>query len=218
MLYITAIFLGILLSIITIGPIFFFIIETSLSETSLSKGFKSAVILNLGVILADIIFIIIANYSKNYLNNYNSIYYKIYGIITIILYCYIFYFFLKKKKIFVKNYFFQGFILNIININTILFWISIFFIISFFYMKKFLFISILLLSFFFTDLIKIYLFIYLINFNFNKQILFNINYYLGLIILIIGFIIFIKNLFLPNLILFKFLKKLLPIHTLKNSL
>lgn len=98
MLYITAIFLGIILSIITIGPIFFFIIETSLSETSLSKGFKSAVILNLGVILADIIFIIIANYSKNYLNNYNSIYYKIYGILTIILYCYIFYFFLKKKN------------------------------------------------------------------------------------------------------------------------
>src|SRR5690606_41636640 len=53
----TAIPFGILLSF-TIGPVFFVLLETSAT-----KGFKSALIFDLGVILADILFIIVAFYS-----------------------------------------------------------------------------------------------------------------------------------------------------------
>ena len=44
----------------TIGPVFFVLLETGAT-----KGFKSALIFDLGVILADIVFIAIALYSTN---------------------------------------------------------------------------------------------------------------------------------------------------------
>ena len=49
----TAIPFGIILAF-TIGPVFFVLLETSVT-----KGFTSAVIFDLGVILADIIFILV---------------------------------------------------------------------------------------------------------------------------------------------------------------
>ena len=48
---------GILLSF-TIGPVFFVLLETSAT-----KGFKSAVIFDFGVLLADVLFILVAFYS-----------------------------------------------------------------------------------------------------------------------------------------------------------
>ena len=45
----SAILIGILLSLILIGPVFFLLLETSVS-----RGWKAAIILNLGVIAADI--------------------------------------------------------------------------------------------------------------------------------------------------------------------
>ena len=50
---------GIILAF-TIGPVFFVLLETSAT-----KGFKSAIIFDLGVIFADIIFILVAFYSTN---------------------------------------------------------------------------------------------------------------------------------------------------------
>src|SRR5690554_2863835 len=55
----TAIPFGIILSF-TIGPVFFVLLETSAT-----KGLKSALIFDLGVILADIFFIIVAFYSTS---------------------------------------------------------------------------------------------------------------------------------------------------------
>ena len=55
----TAIPFGIILAF-TIGPVFFVLLETGAT-----KGFRSALIFDLGVILADIIFIVIAFYSTN---------------------------------------------------------------------------------------------------------------------------------------------------------
>ena len=50
---------GIILSF-TIGPVFFVLLETSAT-----KGFKSALIFDSGVILADIFFILIAFFTTN---------------------------------------------------------------------------------------------------------------------------------------------------------
>ena len=55
----SAIPIGILLAL-TIGPVFFVLLETSIT-----KGFRSALVFDLGVILADIIFILIAFYSTS---------------------------------------------------------------------------------------------------------------------------------------------------------
>ena len=55
----TAIPFGIILAF-TIGPVFFVLLETSAT-----KGFKSALIFDFGVILADIFFIIIAFFTTN---------------------------------------------------------------------------------------------------------------------------------------------------------
>jgi len=50
---------GIILAF-TIGPVFFVLLETSAT-----KGFKCALIFDLGVILADILFILVAFFSTN---------------------------------------------------------------------------------------------------------------------------------------------------------
>ena len=55
----TAIPFGIILAF-TIGPVFFVLLETGAT-----KGFKSAVIFDLGVIFADVVFIALAFFSTN---------------------------------------------------------------------------------------------------------------------------------------------------------
>ncbi|QDO93190.1 LysE family translocator [Formosa sediminum] len=124
---------GILLSF-TIGPVFFVLLETSAT-----KGFKSALIFDLGVIIADIFFIVVAFYSTSrILNNikddpnffvFGGVLLVAYGVIS----------FVKAQKSFrtivreyhsievQKNYgklFMKGFLLNFINVGVLLGWIS----------------------------------------------------------------------------------------------
>jgi threonine/homoserine/homoserine lactone efflux protein len=58
-----AIPIGILLSF-TVGPVFFTVLETSIS-----KGVKAAVFVNIGVVLSDVVFFVIAFFSTNSLLN-----------------------------------------------------------------------------------------------------------------------------------------------------
>lgn len=129
----TAIPFGIILAF-TIGPVFFVLLETSAT-----KGFRSALIFDFGVILADIIFIIIAFYSTNSLRGkikddpsflvFGGALLIVYGIIS----------FVKTSKSFrsiVKEYhkveiqkdygklFIKGFLLNFINIGVLLGWLG----------------------------------------------------------------------------------------------
>lgn len=128
----TGIPLGIFLSFL-IGPVFFVILETSAI-----KGFRAAFVLDLGVVLADIVFIFIAYFSSyrliQSLKNDPSIF--IFGGILMMTYGLISLVKLKKieKKvdlekldieIIKKNYlglFIKGFLLNFINIGVLLFW------------------------------------------------------------------------------------------------
>jgi threonine/homoserine/homoserine lactone efflux protein len=128
----TAIPLGIFLSFL-IGPVFFVLLETSAV-----KGFRAAFVFDLGVVLADVFFILIAYFSSyrliQSLKNDPAIF--IFGGILMLTYGLIS--FIKLRKIASKtneddveivfqkkNYralFIKGFLLNFINIGVLLFW------------------------------------------------------------------------------------------------
>ncbi|HLV38795.1 LysE family translocator [Xanthomarina sp.] len=129
----TAIPFGILLSF-TIGPVFFVLLETSAT-----KGFKSALIFDLGVILADILFIIVAFYSTTKLLHKikDDPSFLIFGGVLLAVYGFIS--FIKTSKSFrsiVREYhmveikkkfgmlFIKGFLLNFINVGVLLGWLG----------------------------------------------------------------------------------------------
>jgi len=61
--FLPAIPIGIVLAF-TIGPVFFTVLETSIS-----KGVKAAIFVDIGVVLSDVVFFIIAFFSTNSLLN-----------------------------------------------------------------------------------------------------------------------------------------------------
>ncbi|MFT5077408.1 MAG: threonine/homoserine/homoserine lactone efflux protein [Flavobacteriaceae bacterium] len=125
---------GIFLSFM-IGPVFFILLETSII-----KGFRAAIVFDMGVVLGDIVFIGIA-----YLGSYRLIQSLkdkpalfIFGGILMLAYGVISFISLRKEKkidtkqidneIIRKNYFslfIKGFFLNIINIGVLGFWLAI---------------------------------------------------------------------------------------------
>ncbi|TDE06804.1 LysE family translocator [Flavobacterium hiemivividum] len=125
---------GIFLSFM-IGPVFFILLETSII-----KGFRAAIVFDLGVILGDIVFIGIA-----YLGSYRLIQSLkdkpalfIFGGIIMLAYGIISFISLRKEQkvdtkkidseIIRKDYFslfIKGFFLNIINIGVLGFWLAI---------------------------------------------------------------------------------------------
>jgi len=130
----TAIPLGFFLSFM-IGPVFFVLLETSVV-----KGFRAALSFNIGVIIADIIFIIIAYFSSYRLISaikddpalfiFGGLVMLTYGIISLIKNRK-----LKKKNIdpedpaeLAKNNYLtlavKGFFLNFINIGVLGFWLA----------------------------------------------------------------------------------------------
>lgn len=129
----TAIPFGIILAF-TIGPVFFVLLETSAT-----KGFRSALIFDFGVILADIIFIVIAFYSTNSLREkikddpsffvFGGALLIVYGIIAFVNTSKSFRSIVKEyhKVDLQKNYgklFIKGFLLNFINIGVLLGWLG----------------------------------------------------------------------------------------------
>jgi len=124
---------GILLAF-TIGPVFFVLLETGAT-----KGFKSALIFDLGVIVADILFILVAFYSTNKLLDkikddpniliFGGVLLVAYGVISFIKTSKSFREIVKEyhRVEFKKNYgrlFIKGFLLNFINIGVLLGWLG----------------------------------------------------------------------------------------------
>ncbi len=166
---IKAIPLGISLSFL-IGPVFFVLLETSAT-----KGARAAIVLDLGVIFADIVFIAIAFLGSykllEQLTNHPALYslggmiMGIYGLITII----------KKPKeesienqteieIPKNNYlalFVKGFLLNFINIGVLAFWLGMIVIftpkLNLDPTRILVFFSGIIIGYFLMDLIKIFL-------------------------------------------------------------
>lgn len=129
-----AIPLGFLLAFL-VGPVFFVLLETAAI-----KGFRAALVVDLGVIFADVVFILIAYFSTSKILEkikddpglfiFGGMLLLTYGIIS----------FIKEKRNFNKlrdttvevinkhNYmmlFIKGFLLNFINIGVLGFWLSI---------------------------------------------------------------------------------------------
>lgn len=132
-LFVTGILLGFFLSFM-IGPVFFILIETSIT-----KGFKAALTFDAGVIIADICFILIAYFSSFQLINsikddpalflFGGMIMITYGTISFIRLQK-----LKKAEIHIEantyknNYFSlfaKGFLLNFINVGVLGFWLTI---------------------------------------------------------------------------------------------
>ena len=118
-----------------VGPVFFILLETSIT-----KGFRAAIVFDLGVVLGDIFFIGIA-----YLGSYRLIQSLkdkpalfIFGGIIMLAYGIISFVKLKKgekindeeidRDIIKRNYgslFIKGFLLNVINIGVLGFWLAV---------------------------------------------------------------------------------------------
>lgn len=131
---VTGIPLGIFLSFL-IGPVFFVLLETSAV-----KGFRAALVFDVGVVLADVLFIAVAYFSSYRLiqtiKNDPAIF--IFGGILMLTYGIISFVQLKKvsknidevplDELVKKNYlglFIKGFLLNFINVGVLLFWFMI---------------------------------------------------------------------------------------------
>ncbi len=131
--YINAILLGFGLAFM-VGPVFF-----TLIETSITKGARAAIIFDLGVVLADIVFILIAYFGSVVILKEIEDDPKLFLIGGLVLIAYgLFTIFYKKTKKIVtdeelvvvenNNYFglfIKGFFLNFINIGVLAFWLAI---------------------------------------------------------------------------------------------
>ncbi|WP_298340781.1 LysE family transporter [uncultured Algibacter sp.] len=202
----TAIPFGIILAF-TIGPVFFVLLETSAT-----KGFRSALIFDLGVILADIIFIIIAFYSTNSLRDKigNDPSFLIFGGALLIVYGIIS--FIKTSKSFraiVKEYhkveiqkdygklFIKGFLLNFINIGVLLGWLGFIVLGDSLTTSEhgdIVFVVSMLLAYFVSDLVKIVI-AKRLKAKLTPRLIFKTKKIIAIVILGFGVLLFIQGIF-----------------------
>lgn len=208
----TAIPLGILLAF-TIGPVFFVLLETSIT-----KGFRAAMVFDFGVITGDIVFILIAYFSTNQLLAKLKDDPSLFFLGGIIMLSYGIISFIKQKNTFKNkeeenllnneipknnNYlslYFKGFILNFINIGVLGFWMVM--IISFgpkLNMEPnriFVFITTILVVYLLVDGIKI-LIAKQLKSKLTPYIIFKIKNVISIILIIFGVFLMIQG-FFPN--------------------
>lgn len=205
----TALPWGILLAF-TIGPVFFVLLETSVT-----KGFKAAFTFDLGVVFGDIVFILIAYFSTSQLleklKDDSSLF--IFG--GAIMFAYGIISFIKEKRnkkkklaeeldqdtIPKNNYlalFFKGFVLNFINIGVLGFWMMI--IITFGPQLEmnteriFTFFTAILITYLATDIIKI-LIAKQLRSKLTPYIIYKIRRVISVVLMIFGFFLMIQGFF-----------------------
>lgn len=192
-----------------IGPVFFMLIQTSII-----KGARAAIAFDLGVVLGDVAFILIAYYgSKTLLESIKDdprLFYigglilLIYGIIT---------FLDKSQKRILQdetlvlaektNYtklFAKGFLLNFINIGVLAFWLGLLVVVgSNLEMnpgKIFNYFSVIILSYFITDIGKIMLAKQLKRYL-TPKVTYKIKRAMGILLIIFGVVLILKG-FIPD--------------------
>ncbi len=199
-----AIPLGLLLSIM-IGPVFFVLLETSAT-----KGFRAGVCFDVGVIVADIVFLSIAYFSSFQLleNLSNEPGLFVFG--GMILLVYGIYLFAKKAKKKTTptrpskggyvTLFIKGFLLNFINIGVLAFWLGLIIVVGPSLEndpeRMLVFFSTVILVYFGIDLIKILLAKQLKRYLTIERIVL-ITKGLGIVLIICGIVLITKG-FLPK--------------------
>ena len=203
-----AILIGFFLAFM-IGPVFFMLIQTSII-----KGARAAIAFDFGVILGDVVFILMAYYgSKSLLERIKDdprMFYigglilLIYGIITYLD---------KSQKRVVQdetlvlpektNYFrliLKGFLLNFINVGVLAFWLGMIVVIGpnlqMDSSKIFNFFTVILVSYFITDIGKIVLAKQLKR-KLTPSVIYKIKRGMGVLLMIFGIALILKG-FLPK--------------------
>ncbi len=194
-----------------IGPVFFMLIQTSIL-----KGARAAIVFDLGVILGDLSFILIAYYgSRSLLEKIKDdprLFFL--GGLVLIIYGLITYLEKENKKealesakivdVPIKNnylkLFFKGFFLNFINVGVLAFWLGTVLVIGptlkmdqnaiFWYFGT------VLIGYFVTDLGKIFLAKQLKS-KMTPQVIFRVKKIMGIILIICGVFLMLKG-FIPN--------------------
>ncbi len=202
----TAIPFGIILAF-TIGPVFFVLLETSAT-----KGFRSALIFDLGVILADILFILVAFFSTSKLLDkieddpnfliFGGVLLVAYGIISFIKTSKSFRAILKEyHKIEIKKgygkLFLKGFLLNFINIGVLLGWVAFIVLANSLTSSKdgvVVFLSTILVVYFLVDLVKILIAKKLKN-RLTPRLIFKTKKIIALVILGFGVLLLVQGFF-----------------------
>ena len=200
-----AIPLGFLLSFM-IGPVFFVLLETSAI-----KGFRAALVFDLGVIIADALFLTIAYFSSfqllENLSNQPGLY--VFGGVILLVYGITTFFkrATKKSDTNIKankndylSLMIKGFLLNFINIGVLVFWLGIIIVVGPSLDNEprriVVFFSAMIGAYFVTDIFKILLAKQLKRKLTPKRI-FLIKKGLGIILIICGLVLIVKG-FLPK--------------------
>ena len=204
--FLPAVFLGLILSF-TIGPVFFTILEISVS-----KGFKAAVFFNLGVVFSEIVFFAIAYASTSSLleSIQENPSWKVLGGVLLTFYAVVTLFGMYQNKEKTEEFSFdndkaspnlfknviRGFLLNIINFAVLVFWILI---VANYgpefketKYKHIIFFSVIVGTYFSIDLGKIYLAQQLKK-SLTKKVISKIKVTVNSIILIIGLVLIFKG-------------------------
>ena len=195
-----------------IGPVFFMLIQTSIL-----KGARAAIIFDLGVILGDITFILIAYYGSRSLLEKIKDDPRLFfiGGLVLIVYGLITYFDRQNKKeaiesakglevpILKNNYlklFFKGYFLNFINIGVLAFWLGTVLVIGpTLKMNQnaiFTYFAVIILGYFATDLGKIFLAKQLKD-KMTPILIYRVKRIMGIILIICGVFLILKG-FIPN--------------------
>jgi threonine/homoserine/homoserine lactone efflux protein len=204
-----AIILGFFLSFM-IGPVFFMLIQTSIL-----KGARAAIMFNVGVILGDIVFIVIAYYGSRHLLERIKDDPRLFfiGGLILVVYGLITYFDKSNKKeaedtplieIPVSNNYikllFKGFFLNFINIGVLGFWLGLIVVIGPVLKMNpnhiFWYFTTIVISYFVTDLGKIVLAKKLKK-RLTTNVIYKIKKSMGIMLIIFGIGLILKG-FIPQ--------------------
>lgn len=199
----TAIPLGFLLSFM-IGPVFFVLLETSAI-----KGFRAGVSFNIGVIIADVVFLLIAYFSSfqllENLSNQPGLF--VFGGMILLIYGIVIFIKKASKKDNVKvstgtylSLIIKGFLLNFINIGVLAFWLGLIIIVGPSLDNSpnriIVFFGTVITIYFITDLFKILLAKQLKKYLTQERIVL-IKKGLGIVLIVCGVVLITKG-FLPK--------------------
>lgn len=205
-----AVFYGFILAF-AIGPVFF-----TLIETSITKGIKAALYFNLGSLFSDVVFIIIAFYGTNKLLDKlkDDPLLLLFGGVVLIAFGFISY--IRTSKSFIKvvrehysvaikknhgGLFLKGFLLNFINFGVLAGWIATIIIAQALTKHKngvLLFLGTVMITLFITDLLKIILAKKLKS-NLTPRFTIKIKKIVSILIICFGILLLIQGVF-PGII------------------